>query len=91
MVNKYSDHYIRIKMDTEGYRNRRRKTLEALANNLAMKVKKTGKKFTLEPMSSNERRIVHSTLQKYKFIETYSEGEEPFRRVIIVPKKRETE
>lgn len=91
VVNKYSDHYIRIKMDTEDYRNRRRKTLEALANNLAMKVKKTGKKFTLEPMSSNERRIVHSTLQKYKFIETYSEGEEPFRRVIIVPKKRETE
>ena len=91
VVNKYSDHYIRIKMDTEDYRNRRRKTLEALANNLAMKVKKTGKKFTLEPMSSNERRIVHSTLQKYKFIETYSEGEEPFRRVIIVPKKRDTE
>lgn len=91
VVNKYSDHYIRIKMDTEDYRNRRRKTLEALANNLAMKVKKTGKKFTLEPMSSNERRIVHSTLQKYKFIETYSEGEEPFRRVIIVPKKREIE
>lgn len=91
VVNKYSDHYVRIKMDTEDYRNRRRKTLESLANNLAMKVKKTGKKFTLEPMSSNERRIVHSTLQKYKFIETYSEGEEPFRRVIIVPKKRESE
>ena len=91
VVNKYSDHYVRIKMDTEDYRNRRRKTLESLANNLAMKVKKTGKKFTLEPMSSNERRIVHSTLQKYKFIETYSEGEEPFRRVIIVPKKRENE
>ena len=91
VVNKYSDHSVRIKMDTEDYRNRRRKTLESLANNLAMKVKKTGKKFTLEPMSSNERRIVHSTLQKYKFIETYSEGEEPFRRVIIVPKKRENE
>ena len=91
VVNKYSDHYVRIKMDTEDYRNRRRKTLESLANNLAMKVKKTGKKFTLEPMSSNERRIVHSTLQKYKFIETYSEGEEPFRRVIIVPKRRESE
>ena len=91
VVNKYSDHYVRIKMDTEDYRNRRRKTLESLANNLAMKVKKTGKKFTLEPMSSNERRIVHSTLQKYKFIETYSEGEEPFRRVIIIPKRRESE
>ncbi len=91
VVNKYSDHYVRIKMDTEDYRNRRCKTLESLANNLAMKVKKTGKKFTLEPMSSNERRIVHSTLQKYKFIETYSEGEEPFRRVIIVPKRRESE
>ena len=91
VVNKYSDHYIRIKMDTEDYRSRRRKTLEALANNLAMKVKKTGKKFTLEPMSPNERRIVHSTLQKYKFIETHSEGEEPFRRVIIVPKRREAE
>lgn len=88
VVNKYSDHYIRVKMDTEDYRNRRRKTLESLANNLAMKVKKTGKKFTLEPMSPNERRIIHSTLQKYKFIETHSEGEEPFRRVVIVPKKR---
>lgn len=91
VVNKYSDHYIRVKMDTEDYRNRRRKTLESLANNLAMKVKKTGKKFTLEPMSPNERRIIHSTLQKYKFIETHSEGEEPFRRVVIVPKKRTME
>ena len=91
VVNKYSDHYIRVKMDTEDYRNRRRKTLESLANNLAMKVKKTGKKFTLEPMSPNERRIIHSTLQKYKFIETHSEGEEPFRRVVIVPKKRNAE
>lgn len=91
IVNKYSDHYIRIKMDTEDYRNRRRKTLESLANNLAMKVKKTGKKFTLEPMSPNERRIIHSTLQKYKFIETHSEGEEPFRRVVIVPKKKVVE
>ncbi|MDO4765518.1 MAG: RNA-binding cell elongation regulator Jag/EloR [Eubacteriales bacterium] len=91
VVNKYSDHYIRIKMDTEDYRNRRRKTLESLANNLAMKVKKTGKKFTLEPMSPNERRIIHSTLQKYKFIETHSEGEEPFRRVVIVPKKKVVE
>lgn len=91
VVNKYSDHYIRIKMDTEDYRNRRRKTLESLANNLAMKVKKTGKKFTLEPMSPNERRIIHYTLQKYKFIETHSEGEEPFRRVVIVPKKKVVE
>lgn len=90
VVNKYSDHYIRVKMDTEDYRNRRRKTLESLANNLAMKVKKSNKKFTLEPMSPNERRIIHSTLQKYKFIETHSEGEEPFRRVVIVPKKEES-
>lgn len=90
VVNKYSDHYIRVKMDTEDYRNRRRKTLESLANNLAMKVKKSNKKFTLEPMSPNERRIIHSTLQKYKFIETHSEGEEPFRRVVIVPKREES-
>lgn len=87
VVNKFSDHYVRIKIDTEDYRNRRRKTLESLANNLAMKVKKSGKKFTLEPMTPNERRIIHSSLQKYKFIETHSEGDEPFRKVVIVPKK----
>lgn len=85
VVNKESDHYVRIKLDTENYRTRRKKTLESLAGNLANKVKKTGKKFTLEPMNPYERRIIHSTLQNNNFVETHSEGDEPYRKVIIVP------
>lgn len=88
VVNKESDHFVRVKLDTEDYRERRRKTLESLAVNLANKVKKTGKKFALEPMNPYERRIIHATLQNNKFVETHSEGEEPFRKVIIVPVKR---
>lgn len=88
VVNKESDHYIRIKLDTEEYRERRKKTLESLAVNLANKVKKTGKKFTLEPMNPYERRIIHSTLQNNKFVSTHSEGEEPYRKVVIIPNKK---
>ncbi len=87
VVNKESDHYVRVKLDTENYRERRKDTLETLAKNLANKVKKTGRKFTLEPMNPYERRIIHSTLQNNKFVETYSEGEEPHRKVVIVPSK----
>ncbi len=87
-VNKESDHYIRIKLDTEDYRERRKKTLESLAANLANKVKKTGKKFTLEPMNPYERRIIHSTLQNNKFVTTHSEGDEPYRKVVIIPSKK---
>lgn len=88
VVNKEADNYIRVKLDTENYRDRRKQTLENLAKNLANKVKKTGRKFTLEPMNPYERRIIHFTLQNNKFVETHSEGEEPYRKVIIVPKKK---
>jgi len=88
VVNKESEQYIRIKLDTEQYRERRKQTLENLAKNLANKVKKSGKKFTLEPMNPYERRIIHFTLQNNKAVETHSEGEEPYRKVIIVPSKR---
>lgn len=82
-VNKKSESYIRVKMDTENYRARRKETLENLAKNLAYRVKKTGRPFTLEPMNPYERRIIHSTLQNDKFVKTESEGEEPYRRVVI--------
>ncbi|PKM93808.1 MAG: DNA-binding protein [Firmicutes bacterium HGW-Firmicutes-1] len=85
VVNKEADIYIRIKLDTENYRLRRKETLETLAVNLASKVRKTGKKFSLEPMNPYERRIIHYTLQDNKFVETHSEGEEPYRKVIITP------
>ena len=88
VVNKEADQFIRVKLDTENYRDRRKETLETLAHNLASKVRKTGKKFTLEPMNPYERRIIHYTLQDNKFVETHSEGEEPFRKVIITPAKR---
>ncbi|MDA3846586.1 MAG: protein jag [Vallitaleaceae bacterium] len=88
VVNKESEQYIRVKLDTEAYRERRKQTLENLAKNLANKVKKSGKKFTLEPMNPYERRIIHFTLQNNKAVETHSEGEEPYRKVIIVPSKQ---
>lgn len=88
VVNKESESYIRVKLDTENYRDRRKDTLESLAKNLASKVKTTRKKFTLEPMNPYERRIIHATLQNNKFVETHSEGEEPFRKVVITPSKQ---
>lgn len=87
VVNKETDSYIRVKLDTENYRDRRKETLETLAKNLAHKVKTTHKKFTLEPMNPYERRIIHSVLQNNKNVETHSEGEEPFRKVVITPVK----
>ena len=86
-VNRKCDTYLRIKLDTENYRERRRETLENLAKNIAFKVKKSRRSFTLEPMNPYERRIIHSTLQGDKFVATKSEGEEPNRRVVIYPKK----
>ena len=88
VVNKESDSYVRVKLDTENYRDRRKDTLEKLAKNLAHKVKTTHKKFTLEPMNPYERRIIHSTLQNNKNVETHSEGEEPYRKVVITPTKK---
>lgn len=86
-VNKQSDTYYRIKLDSENYRARRKATLENLAKNVSFKVKKTKQPVTLDAMTPYERRIIHSALQYDKAVETYSEGEEPNRKVIIAPKK----
>ncbi len=87
VVNKNSENYIKVKLDTENYRARRKETLENLAKNIAFKVKKTRKSVSLEPMNPYERRIIHSALQNDKYVETYSEGEEPYRKVVINVKK----
>ena len=89
VVNKGIDGYIHVKADTENYRERRKKTLENLAKNVAFKVKRTRQPVALEPMNPYERRIIHSALQNEKFITTYSEGEEPYRKVIVALKKDE--
>ncbi len=86
-VNKKSDSYIRVKLDTENYRARRKETLENLAKNIAFKVKRTKRSFALEPMNPYERRIIHATLQNDKYVATRSEGEEPYRKVIVYLKK----
>lgn len=87
VVNKESESYLKVKLDTENYRERRKETLENLAKNIAFKVKKTRRAVSLEPMNPYERRIIHSALQYDKFVETHSEGEEPYRRVVITLKK----
>ncbi len=87
VVNKESGTYFKVKIDTENYRARRKETLENLARNIASKVKKTRKPVSLEPMNPYERRIIHSALQNDKMVETYSEGEEPNRKVVIAIKK----
>ena len=89
VVNKDIDGYIHVKADTENYRERRKKTLENLAKNIAFKVKRTRQPVALEPMNPYERRIIHSALQDEKFITTYSEGEEPYRKVVVALKKDE--
>ncbi len=86
-VNKKSESYIRVKLDTENYRARRKDTLENLAKNIAFKVKRTRRSFTLEPMNPYERRIIHSALQNDKYVATRSEGEEPYRKVVVYLKK----
>lgn len=87
VVNRDSDDYIRVKVDTENYRKRRKETLENLAKNIAYKVKRTKRSVSLEPMNPYERRIIHSALQNDKFVTTHSEGEEPFRHVVVTLKK----
>ena len=89
VVNKDVDGYIHVKADTENYRERRKKTLENLAKNIAFKVKRTRQPVALEPMNPYERRIIHSALQNEKYITTYSEGEEPYRKVVVALKKDE--
>ncbi len=87
VVNKESDKYFRVKLDTENYRERRKATLESLAKNIAYKVKRTRRAVSLEPMNPYERRIIHSALQNDKYVITKSEGEEPFRHVVVLLKK----
>jgi spoIIIJ-associated protein len=83
VVNKGKEKYVRIKLDTEDYRNRRKETLESLAKNIAYKVKRSRRSVSLEPMNPYERRIIHSALQNDKYVSTRSEGEEPFRHVVV--------
>lgn len=88
VVNKGRQGYIRVKLDTEDYRNRRKETLENLARSIAYKVRKTRRPVSLEPMNPYERRIIHSALQGNRFVETYSEGNEPYRHVVVKLKNR---
>ena len=83
IANKSQEDYVRVKLDTENYRQRRKETLENLAKNIAYKVKRTKKAVSLEPMNPYERRVIHSALQGDKYVSTHSEGEEPYRRVVI--------
>lgn len=87
VVNKHSEEYLRVKVDTENYRARRKATLEELAKNIAYKVKRTKRAVSLEPMNPYERRIIHSALQNDKYVTTKSEGEEPYRHIIVLLKK----
>lgn len=85
-INTNTEDKIKVKVDTEDYRNRRKKTLENLAGNVAYKVKKTGRAVELEPMNPFERRVIHSALQNSRYVKTHSEGEEPDRYVVVSPK-----
>ena len=87
VVNRGCDDYIHVKVDTENYRERRKATLENLAKNISYKVRKTRQSVALEPMNPYERRIIHSALQNDRYVTTHSEGDEPFRRVVVTLKK----
>ena len=87
VVNRDCEEYVHVKVDTENYRTRRKATLENLAKNIAYKVRKSRVPVSLEPMNPYERRIIHSALQSDKYVTTHSEGEEPFRRVVVTLKK----
>lgn len=87
VVNKKTEEYVKIKIDTENYRQRRKETIENLAKNVASKVKKTGRLAFLEPMNPYERRIIHAALQDDKYVDTHSEGEEPHRKVVVTLNK----
>ncbi len=86
-INKHSDEYYKVKIDTEDYRKRRKETLENLAKNIAYKVKRTKRSVSLEPMNPFERRIIHSALQNDRYVTTHSEGDEPYRHVVVTLKK----
>ena len=87
VVNKDVENYIHVKVDTENYRKRRKDTLENLAKNIAFKVKRTKRAVSLEPMNPYERRIIHSALQNDRYVTTHSEGDDPFRRVVVTLKR----
>ena len=87
VVNKKSDKYLRVKLDTENYRERRKETLENLAKNIAFKVRRTKRPVSLEPMNPYERRVIHSALQNDRYVTTKSEGDEPYRHVVVLLKK----
>lgn len=89
VVNKDVEDYIRVKVDTENYRKRRKDTLENLAKNIAFKVKRTKRPVSLEPMNPYERRIIHSALQNDPYVTTHSEGDEPCRKVVVTLKKKQ--
>ena len=86
-INKSSENYYKVKVDTEDYRKRRKETLENLARNIAYKVKKTRRSVALEPMNPFERRIIHSALQNDRYVTTHSEGDEPYRHVVVTLKR----
>ena len=86
-INKHRDEYYKVKIDTEDYRKRRKDTLENLAKNIAYKVKRTKRPVSLEPMNPFERRVIHSALQNDKYVTTHSEGEEPYRHVVVTLKR----
>ena len=86
-INKHSDEYYKVKIDTEDYRKRRKETLENIAKNIAYKVKRTKRPVSLEPMNPFERRIIHSALQNDRYVTTHSEGDEPYRHVVVTLKK----
>ncbi|NMB39278.1 MAG: protein jag [Firmicutes bacterium] len=87
IVNRQGGKWVRVIVDVEGYRSRRENTLKALAQRLAAKAQTSGRRVVLDPMTAQERRIIHCELQDFSNVETHSEGREPYRRVIIVPKK----
>jgi spoIIIJ-associated protein len=87
VANKYQDGYVRVKLDTENYRSRREETLKNLAKNIAYKVKRSRRPVSLEPMNPYERRIIHAALQSDQYVTTHSEGEEPYRKVVVTLKR----
>lgn len=87
VANKHQEGYVRVKLDTENYRARREETLKHLAKNIAFKVKRTRRAVSLEPMNPNERRIIHAALQSDPHVTTHSEGEEPYRKVVVTLKR----
>lgn len=87
VANKYQDGYVRVKLDTENYRSRREETLKNLAKNISYKVKRSRRPVSLEPMNPYERRIIHAALQSDPYVTTHSEGEEPYRKVVVTLKR----